>query len=235
MKPWTVRAINLAEHADNPMHLDEGARAAGFPAALVAGTTVYAYMTHLPAAAWGRDWIDHGGAELRLKSPVFDNDSVECLATGETVSATVNGSARATIDVSLDVTPPGPQEGEQLATLVVELGQDLGCYGIRAGDDLDIYQAEQLVHPAAWPCIGNRITSANYVNGPWIHVRSKVAHLGHAPLGAQATVESTLKDRFMTRAGERVLLDVRVKIDGRPVAAIEHESIVVVADRQSER
>ena len=234
MKPWAVNAINLTEHADNPMHLDEGARAAGFSAALVAGTTIYAYMTHLPASAWGRDWIDYGTAELRLKSPVFDNDLVECLA-GETntVSATVGGSVRATIDVSLNTTAPGPHVGERVPTFDVELGEDLGRYGIRAGDDLDIYTAEQLVHPAAWPCIGNRVTNANYVTGPWIHVRSKIAHLGPVPLGAQATVESTLVERFMTRAGERVLLDIRVIVAGKAVAMIEHESIVVVAETQS--
>ncbi|SVB41331.1 uncharacterized protein METZ01_LOCUS194185, partial [marine metagenome] len=39
---WSVRARNLPEHARNPIHTDEGGRAAGFDAALVAGVTVYA-------------------------------------------------------------------------------------------------------------------------------------------------------------------------------------------------
>ena len=43
---WSTRAINLPDHANNLIHTDEGARAAGFPGALVAGATIYAYMTH---------------------------------------------------------------------------------------------------------------------------------------------------------------------------------------------
>ena len=39
---WSVQARNLPEHASNPIHTDEGGRAAGFDAALVAGVTVYA-------------------------------------------------------------------------------------------------------------------------------------------------------------------------------------------------
>ena len=42
---WSVQARNLPEHAANPIHTDEGGRAAGFDAALVAGVTVYAYVT----------------------------------------------------------------------------------------------------------------------------------------------------------------------------------------------
>ena len=53
LQPWTVRARNLSEHADNLIHTDAGARAAGFPAALVAGVTTYAYLTHPVVAAWG--------------------------------------------------------------------------------------------------------------------------------------------------------------------------------------
>jgi len=48
---WTVTAQNLAEHARNPIHTDAGAQAAGFPRALVAGVTTYAYLTHPIAAA----------------------------------------------------------------------------------------------------------------------------------------------------------------------------------------
>ena len=37
--PWSVTAQNLPEHARNAIHTDEGAQAAGFPRALVAGVT----------------------------------------------------------------------------------------------------------------------------------------------------------------------------------------------------
>ena len=76
---WTVTAQNLAEHARNPIHTDAGAQAAGFPRALVAGVTTYAYLTHPVAAAWGEHWLSHGGGELRLRRPVFDHDTVQCI------------------------------------------------------------------------------------------------------------------------------------------------------------
>lgn len=230
LAPWSVRAINMAEHRDNAIHTDEGAAAAGYPKALVAGTTVYAYLTHPAAAGWGRSWIDGGGAEVRFRAPVFDNDLVDCVGVAnERVEATVGGSVRATLDLWRDALRPGPLEGDPLPETTFTLGEDLGSYGIRAGDDLALYGADGIVHPAAWPCIGNRITNANFVTGPWIHVRSKVAHLASAPYGCVARVESCLVDRFDSRSGERVVLDVRVSVDGEAVAAIEHESIIHLA------
>ena len=78
LETWTVRARNLPEHADNRIHTDAGARAAGFPAALVAGVTTYAYLTHPIVAAWGLDWVANGGGEVRFDAPVFDHDDVTC-------------------------------------------------------------------------------------------------------------------------------------------------------------
>ena len=51
--PWTVTARNLAHHARNPIHTDAGAQAQGFPRALVAGVTTYAYLTHPVVAGVG--------------------------------------------------------------------------------------------------------------------------------------------------------------------------------------
>ena len=74
--PWSIEATNLPVHAQNPIHTDEGGRAAGFPAALVAGVTVYAYLCHLPLVTHGLAWVQHGGGEVRFKQPVFDLDYV---------------------------------------------------------------------------------------------------------------------------------------------------------------
>ena len=76
--PWSVTAQNLPEHARNPIHTDDGARAAGFPAALVAGVTTYAYLCHPVVAAWGLDWVRDGAGEVRFRSPVFAGDRVTC-------------------------------------------------------------------------------------------------------------------------------------------------------------
>ncbi|MDW3220041.1 MAG: hypothetical protein R8F63_15615 [Acidimicrobiales bacterium] len=54
LEPWSIAAVNLAEHADNPVHTEAGGRAAGYDGAVVAGTTIYAYLTRPAAAAWAR-------------------------------------------------------------------------------------------------------------------------------------------------------------------------------------
>ena len=60
------------------IHTDEGAREAGFSAALVAGVTSYAYLTHPVVEAWGVDWLRHGGGEVRFRSPVISGDLLTC-------------------------------------------------------------------------------------------------------------------------------------------------------------
>ncbi|MBK9970506.1 MAG: hypothetical protein IPP16_07150 [Acidimicrobiaceae bacterium] len=75
---WSVVAQNLPEHARNPIHTDAGAQAAGFPRALVAGVTTYAYLTHPIVVAWGVEWLQRGGGEVRFRRPVFDHDLLRC-------------------------------------------------------------------------------------------------------------------------------------------------------------
>src|SRR5688500_13710162 len=105
--PYAVVAQNLPEHARNPIHTDAGAQAAGFPRALVAGVTTYAYLTHPIVAAWGLDWLAGGTAVVRFRSPVFLDDELICrpeTAGGEcTISALVGGHARVVVAAAIEV------------------------------------------------------------------------------------------------------------------------------------
>ena len=231
---WRVTAINLPEHARNPIHTDEGARAAGFPRALVAGVTTYAYMTHPLAAAWGHDWLGSGGGEVRFRSPVFQSDDVLCEAShdGETwvVSARVgDGKARAELRGVRDAgLVPEPRGGESLQPLVIELVGQYGTeYGSRAGDDLTIYRAEGIVHPAVWPALANAVVHAQLARGSWIHTRSVVRHHAIVAAGSTATVHAVVVDRFH-RSGERAVIDVRIEVGGQIVATLEHEAIIAL-------
>ena len=234
---WATDAVNLPEHASNPIHTDEGARAAGFEAAIVAGTTVYAYLTHVPAAAWGEAWLAGGGGELRLRQPVLDRERVECSVLDEAeaeaaspvVAACVSGEPRATLEVWRTTTPPAPRPGEVLPPLEVTLTDELGGYGVRAGDDLAIYEDLGVAHPALWPSLANQVFADHLVEGAWIHTRSRIHHRATAAIGAQLTVVSTVVDRFATRAGERAVADIEIIADGRPVVQIEHEALVKLA------
>ena len=71
---WSIAAVNLPEHADNPVHTVEGGLAAGYDGAVVAGTTVFAYLTRPVAAAWGRAWVVGGGYEVWFQGPVLADE-----------------------------------------------------------------------------------------------------------------------------------------------------------------
>ncbi len=237
LAPWSTTAINLPDHADNKIHTDEGARAAGFERALVAGTTIYAYMTHPAVSAWGLDWLHAGGGEVRLRRPVFDNERVDCVVSEtetETdrrpvVTATVAGDARATLELWQDVDAPAVRDGEALKPIDMTLTEAHLDYGMRCGDDLALYAEHDIAHPVTWANLANSIFRINLVTGPWIHVRSKIYHEGIARLGSNIHVAANLIDRFDSRAGERALVDLRLYADDEPVATIEHEAIIVLA------
>lgn len=230
LQPWSRHAVNLPQHADNIIHTDAGARAAGFEAALVAGTTIYAYMTHPPAAGWGMNWLRAGGGEVRFRKPVLEGELVECLIDGgaesPSVVATVGGEPRCTFDVWRSPAPPDKRMGEDLPTVEFELSEHWADYGVRAGDDLTIYSEEGIAHPAAWPALANHVFIRFLVDGPWIHTRSRIFHQGVGRVGAPMRITSTVVDRFDSRSGERAIVDIVIHADEAPVCTIEHEAII---------
>lgn len=235
---WDIVAVNLPEHARNPIHTDEGARAAGFPSALVAGVTTYAYLTHVPLAAWGIDWLASGGGEVRLWSPVFAGDLVECRPEQHdgrwTAGAWGPGDERPRVTLALDqpgsAADPRPlRAGEVLSPRRIRLVGEWGAdYASRAGDDLDTCSAAGVVHPAVWPALANHLVHAQVARGPWIHLRSRITHHATARVGAEADVSATVIERVTKASGERAILDVAIEVDGRRVATVEHESIVAL-------
>ncbi len=227
MKPWSIAAVNLPEHADNPIHTDIGARAGGFPRALVAGVTTYAYLTH-PIIAANPEWLASGCGEVRLRSPVFDQDRVICTPDHDTVNALVNNEVRASLRV---LAPPtfNTDPGEQLTDLTVTLLGDVADYGVRAGDDLALYR-EGVMHPVAWPALANRVFHQQLVRGSWVHTRSLIQHHSQAIVGDTVRVQTTVQQRFAKPTGERAIALVRIMTedDRRPIATIEHEAIIAL-------
>lgn len=230
LQSWQTRAINLPEHASNPIHTDAGAQAAGYPSAIVAGTTVYAYLTHPPAAAWGEDWLSSGGGELRLKQAVLDADVVDCAIAGSeqepTIEARCHDDVKATFDVWRSAEAPAMRSGDALPTWEFTLDETWANYGVRCGDDLTLYQDEGIAHPAMWPSLANSLYTEHLINGSWIHTRSRIFHQGVARIGDQMRIDSAVIDRFETRAGQRAVVDMAMFANGEPVARVEHEALV---------
>jgi acyl dehydratase len=231
---FSIIAANLPEHARNAIHTDAGAQAAGFPRALVAGVTTYAYLTHPIVVAWGLDWLRAGTAEVRFRSPVFDGDALDCVPVvdGEAVRVEArvgDDRPRAAIDATLGpVAVPPMRAGEPLRERTVRLDGELGSdYGWRAGDELSTYRDAGIVHPAVWPAVANAVVHADVARGAWIHTRSIVRHHGLARAGTTATVRSAVVRRFESH-GERAILDVQILVDDVIIASLEHEAIVAL-------
>lgn len=232
LQPWSVRAVNLPEHADNPVHTDAGGRAAGYPGAVVAGTTVHAYLVQPVIDAWGVRWTSDGTAEVRFVDAVIEGATVELVPLerdeGPTVEARVDGRRRAELSVGLGAERPPPPSGVRLEPMVAVIDEALAGYAVRVGATP---LPPDRVHPVVWPVLANRLFAAQLVDGPWIHTRSVVRQIGSARPGETVVVEAWLVDRFDSRAGERAVVDLRFTVDDRLVAAVEHEAVVRVATR----
>lgn len=232
---WSIVAQNLPEHARNPIHTDAGAQAAGFPRALVAGVTTYAYMTHPLVVAWGEDWLTRGGGEIRFRRPVFDQDVLRCVPVFEDNAVLVEAitsepeQPRAIFRAVRDGGEVKPlRDGEVLPSKEFELIDTFSCdYGSRAGDEFPFYADRGLVHPAVWPALANDIVYNSVARGSWVHMRSIIRHHATAKVGATAELRSVVVRRFESH-GERAVLDVHIVVEGQVVASLEHEAIVAL-------
>ena len=232
---WSIVAQNLPEHARNPIHTDAGAQAAGFPRALVAGVTTYAYMTHPLVVAWGEDWLTRGGGEIRFRRPVFDQDVLRCVPVFEDNAVLVEAitsepeQPRAIFRAVRDGGEVKPlRDGEVLPSKEFQLIDTFSCdYGSRAGDEFPFYADRGLVHPAVWPALANDIVYNYVARGSWVHMRSIIRHHATAPVGATAELRSVVVKRFESH-GERAVLDVHIVVDNKVVASLEHEAIVAL-------
>jgi len=74
-------AANTAAASGNPVHTDEGAKAAGYAGAVIGGLTTYGYLCAYPLREWGARWLERGGIDVRLRAPIVDQQPL--LLSGE--------------------------------------------------------------------------------------------------------------------------------------------------------
>ncbi len=107
LQPYHVSAYNTAKASENKIHDDATARRFGFTGGLVGGVHVYAYMTHLPVAHWGRAWLERGTGDCKFSKPVYEGDIAEITAeeTADGLALTVrsHGELCATGSATLPV------------------------------------------------------------------------------------------------------------------------------------
>lgn len=238
--PYRVTAFNIAKDSDNKIHDDAVARRFGFKAGLVPGVEVYAYMTHLPAARWGRAWLERGTAECRLLKPVYDGDEaiVAAAETAQGLDLRIDsrGELCATLRAALPdkpaavpaalaeapfpPDPPASRPPADEATLAVGTwfaihpfrvgGEDARQYLADVRETLPLYAAEGLVHPGTILHIGNWALRHNVVLGPWMHVGSRVEHFAAARIGDELSAKALVTGNYEKKGHRFVDLDVLV-------------------------
>lgn len=110
----SVRARNFSRDSANKIHDDAVARTYGYRGGLVAGTTVYAYLTRPLVAAWGLDWLERGTARLALRRPVYDGEPL-------TVTPRVLGRSGSALAGEVVVEVVARAAGEPVAVLLAGL------------------------------------------------------------------------------------------------------------------
>ena len=249
---YAVSAYNTAKESENKIHDDTVAQRFGFRGGLVPGVDVYAYMTHLPVAAWGRAWLERGAAECRFLKPVYEGATAEVV--GEftdsrlDLQVTSQGELCATGAAALsvattphepgtfaDVAPPEnrpPADETSLAAgrslgmrplLVTEEFAANYLRDVREADPL--YARENIVHPGMILRTCNWLLTHNVVLGPWIHVGSSIANFAAAHVGQILTARARVAGNYEKKGHRFVDLDALVLADSAPVARITHTAI----------
>ena len=251
---YRVQACNLSHASENKIHDDDVARRFGFRGGLVPGVEVYAYMTHLPAARWGVDWLERGTAECRFFKPVYDGRFVTLSATGtaRALSITVesegeqcaSGAAALPDEPSAapvvpDAAPipdsddrPDADEatlatGRRLSSHPLHLTPDrLQQYLVDIRETEPLYAREKLVHPALMLRLSNFALKDNVKLSAWIHAGSSIRHCGLAHAGESLAAHAEVAANYERNGHRFVDLDVVIVADGiRAVAQVRHTAI----------
>jgi len=240
LSPHWVEAFNTAKESENKIHDDDVARRFGFKGGLVPGVEVYAYMTHLPAARWGRAWLARGTAECRLLKPIYDGDTATVTATetpdGLDLRVDSRGELCATGRAALPETAPPapaifaeaptppdpPAHRPPAAESTLSVGTWFAIHPFRVSDEeagqylrdvsesLPLYAAEGLVHPGTILHIGNWALRHNVVLGPWMHVGSRIEHFAAAQIGDELSAKALVTANYERKDHRFVDLDVLV-------------------------
>jgi hypothetical protein len=249
----TLIAFNTATASENKIHDDAVASRFGFTGGLVPGVDVFAYLAHMPMAAWGKEWLGGGHMRARFNRPVYDGDPtiveaeadgaegmvMRVSARGEACAA---GSARrkgaaapgALLGVAempvMETRPPASMEslkvGATLGTLREVYTRELGLEHIAAvRDDAKLYDGGRVANAAWLLRRANYVLAENVRLGPWIHVESAIDM--HALLhdGEELEVRAVVADNADSKGHLIVTLDVQMLTRERHVMSCRHWAI----------
>ena len=258
MPSYRVGATNTATSSSNKMHDDTVARQYGFAGGLVPGVDVWAYLSHVPAEAWGRDWLVEGGLDARFASPVYDGeevtveaseaadagdnpDALELTASNPAGKACAAGRAyRRLLGPPPDLAaypaaplpdPPAPPASPDYFERHAVLGTSEATWRAGSGyldsvsEHLPLFRESGLAPPGWLLRRANDVLVHNVTLGPWIHVESRIRHLGAVADGQVVSTRAKVADHYERKGHRFVELDVLMLVEDRPVLTGRHLAI----------
>lgn len=253
LKPHNVHAYNLAKNSENKMHDDSVARRFGFQGGLVPGVDVFAYMSHMPVAKWGRAFLERGLMDGRFLKPVYDGEMAVVTAEEADGSIAIKVESRGELcaighasmpsdaaNVSLDdfkSVPPvsarmavdahSYQEGKWLGIPPFTLGKAAAPDYLRDIRETDpLYARDGIVHTGTLLRTLNWALMENAILGPWIHVGSTIRYLAAASVEDELTVRAKVTSNYERKGHKFVELDGLIVANGKtPVAHCQHVAI----------
>jgi acyl dehydratase len=253
LPPHTVLAHNLAKNSENKMHDDSVARRFGFQGGLVPGVDVFAYMSHMPVAKWGRDFLAHGWMTGRFLRPVYDGETAvvtaeeadgglairvesrgELCATGKASMpadtpkfALVDFEAAAPVATRAPVDANSYKVGRWLGIPPFTLGAEPSREYLRDIRETDpLYAEAGIVHPGMLLRTMNWALMENAILGPWIHVGSTIRYLATASVDDALTVRAKVTVNDERKGHKFVELDGLIVANGTtPIARCHHVAI----------
>jgi hypothetical protein len=230
---YRTRAVNSVRDSENRIHADEVALRYGFRAGLVAGVTVYGYMTE-PIIARHPEWIECGTMQVRLLEPFYDGDQVivkaESLDDGSVTASAEREDGKVCARATAIIRPASAEPPELIPEAAlpardqrpVATSQTVipGALLGSVGTTLESASQEKLLQ------LSNDILIQNFRLGPWLHVSSELRNWGAAKAGEAVSVRGRVADRFDRKGHEFVVADVMVVAAGQGLLqTVRHTAI----------
>lgn len=253
LQPHRIKAVNLAKNSENRMHDDSVAKKFGFKGGLVPGVDVFAYMSHMPVAKWGRAFLEHGWMDGRFLKPVYDGEiaivtaedngdalAIKIESRGELCATGTASMPSSQEKISLDdfigvppITTRAPvdansyREGMWLGIPPYTMGRAaLPNYLTGIGETDALYARGGLVHTGNLLRMLNWALMENAILGPWIHVGSTIRYLAAAGVDDELTLRAKVTGNYERKGHKFVDLDGLIVAGGTtPIAHVQHISI----------
>ena len=254
MTPYQVSAFNPSKASENKIHDDATAQRFGFRGGLVGGVHVYAYMSHMPVARWGRAWLEQGTGEARFGKPVYEGDIAEVSAVddAEGMSLQVNSvgvlcaAGRAGMPSGRPVPPnladfksvapraeraPADEQslkiGDWLGMTPTTMTRDyLDQYIADTRETDPLYLRDGIIHAGTILGCCNWVLTHNVILPAWMHMGSTVQNLGVAVVGDTLNVRARVTKNYEHKGHKWVEIDALVLAnESKPIAHVTHIAI----------